>query len=87
MCRIDVYDRIPEAMRIYLSNYGWHFSHKLAEWATSPAMMVNAEDCTADGPKLRAERKNHHWTHEQVNDALELKSKGRKGTTACMLLI
>ena len=72
MCRIDVYDRMPEGMRTYLSNYGWHFSHKLAEWATSPSMMINSEDCNADGkPKQKADRKNHHWTHEQVKDALE----------------
>lgn len=35
----DVYDRIPEKMKAYLSNYGFNFSKKMCEWAVS--MMEN----------------------------------------------
>ena len=34
MDRLDVYEQIPRGMREYLSHYGWHFSQKLAEYAT-----------------------------------------------------
>lgn len=33
--RLDSYDTMPEAMRAYLSNYGWHFNKKLCMWAIS----------------------------------------------------
>lgn len=29
------YDRMPDKMLNYLSNYGWHFSKRMAEWAIS----------------------------------------------------
>ena len=35
MNRLDFYDNIPEGMKEYLSNYGWHFSKKMCEWAVS----------------------------------------------------
>lgn len=35
MDRLDSYERMPEAMAAYLSNYGWHFSKKMCDWATS----------------------------------------------------
>lgn len=35
MARLDSYDKIPPAMAQYLSNYGWHFNKKLAQWASS----------------------------------------------------
>lgn len=28
-----IYENIPEAMRVYLNNYGWHFSPKMVDWA------------------------------------------------------
>lgn len=31
----DIYDRIPEKMKVYLSNYGFNFSKKMCEWAVS----------------------------------------------------
>lgn len=31
----DLYDNIPEDMRIYLQNYGFNFSEKMAEFAIS----------------------------------------------------
>jgi hypothetical protein len=33
--RLDSYDTMPQAMRAYLSNYGWHFNKKLCTWAIS----------------------------------------------------
>ncbi len=33
--RLDTYDTMPQAMRAYLSNYGWHFNKKLCMWAIS----------------------------------------------------
>lgn len=33
--RRDVYDNMPEDMKKYLANYGWHFNKKMAEWAVS----------------------------------------------------
>ena len=35
MDRLDYYDILPEGMDAYLSNYGWHFSKKMCEWAVS----------------------------------------------------
>lgn len=35
MSRMDVYERFPEGMKEYLSNYGWHFSKKMCEFAVS----------------------------------------------------
>lgn len=35
MARLDSYDKMPPAMGQYLSNYGWHFNKKLAQWASS----------------------------------------------------
>ena len=35
MARLDYYDIMPEGMEAYLSNYGWHFSKKMCEWAVS----------------------------------------------------
>lgn len=33
MDRMDVYEMMPSGMNEYLSNYGWHFSKKLCEYA------------------------------------------------------
>ena len=35
MMRLDYYDILPSGMDAYLSNYGWHFSKPLCEWAVS----------------------------------------------------
>ena len=35
MTRLDYYDMLPSGMEAYLSNYGWHFSKRLCEWAVS----------------------------------------------------
>ena len=31
--RLDTYEDMPQDMRSYLSNYGWHFNKHLCEWA------------------------------------------------------
>ena len=75
MDRLDVYEQIPRGMREYLSHYGWHFSQKLAEYATDPKRMKNADGSS------------HRWTHEEVKQALERngltieKAKGYKHMT------
>ena len=33
--RLDTYDRMPQSVAEYLSQYGWHFSKKMCEWAVS----------------------------------------------------
>ena len=35
MTRLDYYDIMPAGMEAYLSNYDWHFSKAMAEWAIS----------------------------------------------------
>ena len=35
MARFDMYEKKPAGMDNYLSNYGWHFSKKMCEWAIS----------------------------------------------------
>lgn len=35
MERLDTYEKLPSGMDKYLSTYGWHFSKKLCNWATS----------------------------------------------------
>lgn len=55
---MDIYEDIPKGMKQYLSHYGWHFSKKLAEYATSSDRMKNADGTS------------HHWTYEQVEEKL-----------------
>lgn len=33
--RLDAWDRLPSGMEEYLSKYGWHFSKRMCDWATS----------------------------------------------------
>ena len=33
--RLDAYDQLPSGMKEYLSQYGWHFSKKMCDWAVS----------------------------------------------------
>lgn len=58
MGRMDIYEDIPAGMRRYLTQYGWHFSKKLAEYATAAQRMKNADGSS------------HHWTQEQVEEKL-----------------
>ena len=47
MDRLDSYERMPEAMAAYLSNYGWHFSKKMCDWAVS---MMKAKPTGSTAP-------------------------------------
>jgi hypothetical protein len=43
MTRLDYYDILPAGMDAYLSNYGWHFSKPLCEWAVDKMRDRNGE--------------------------------------------
>lgn len=32
---LDIYEVKPPEMRVYLANYGWHFSKRMVDWAVS----------------------------------------------------
>lgn len=58
MDRMDYYEILPSGFREYLSNYGWHFSKPMCEWAVSKMRDRN------DKPvKMK--------TKEQVQNSLE----------------
>lgn len=61
MCRpaLDMFDRRPVSMSAYLSNYGWHFSKGLCEFAVS---LMYSED--KDGKKVYAKCKKKDEIHE-----------------------
>lgn len=40
MARLDMYEGYPEDMVQYLSNYGWHFSKKMSDWAASKMFKI-----------------------------------------------
>lgn len=46
MSRMDVYEAMPKAMRAYLSNYGWHFSKKMCEFAAEHMKDKSGEKIT-----------------------------------------
>lgn len=46
MDRLDTYEKRPAMMDAYLSNYGWHFSKALCEWAVSRMKKKNGEKLT-----------------------------------------
>lgn len=46
----EVYDRIPEDMQTYLSNYGFNFSKKMCEWAVS---MMKKKDASGKTEKIQ----------------------------------
>ena len=40
--RLDVHEKMPSGMDEYLSNYGWHFSKKLCDFAVSRMKKKNS---------------------------------------------
>lgn len=38
---LDIRDRRPEEMEVYLSNFGWHFNKKMCEFAVSLMKKLN----------------------------------------------
>lgn len=69
--RLDMYDDFPSDMKAYLSQYGWHFSKAMCDFAVS---RMEKED--ANGKKIKVQP----YTKEQVDTLLkqysvELKNK------------
>lgn len=58
MDRMDYYEILPSGLSAYLSNYGWHFSKQMCEWAVS-----NMRDRNEKPVKMK--------TKEQVKNSLE----------------
>lgn len=69
---LDIHDDMPEGMRRYISNFGWHFNKKAYEYATKLMRKRN--------PKTNMEEKVKAYTKEEVDAMLmtynvELKRK------------
>ena len=68
MTRLDYYDILPAGMDAYLSNYGWHFSKPMCEWAVSkmrdrngnPVTMKTKEEVDAILKRNNIEIENDH---------------------------
>ena len=54
--RLAAYDRFPSGMKEYISQYGWHFSKKMCEWAVSK--MKTKDESTGKQKKLDALKKD-----------------------------
>lgn len=69
---LDIHDDMPEGMRLYISNFGWHFNKKAYEYATK--LMRKRS------PKTNMEERVKAYTKEEVDAMLmtynvELKRK------------
>lgn len=69
---LDIHDDMPEGMRRYISNFGWHFNKKAYEYATKLMRKRN--------PKTNMEERVKAYTKEEVDAMLmtynvELKRK------------
>ena len=69
---LDIHDDMPEGMRRYISNFGWHFNKKAYEYATK--LMRKRS------PKTNMEERVKEYTKEEVDAMLmsyniELKRK------------
>mgnify|MGYP000165823600 FL=1 len=62
----DVFDRIPEKMRAYLSNYGFNFSKKMCDWAVS--MMETKEGKITPIPKEKVDELLKKYSITLKND-------------------
>ena len=51
--RLDTYDRLPSGMKEDLSQYGWHFSKKMCEWAVSKMRVSDDSSSAASTGKTR----------------------------------
>lgn len=59
---LDIYDDMPHDMYVYISNNGWHFTKKAAEWASSRMRKKNS---SGKGEKITP------YTKEQVDEMLK----------------
>lgn len=69
---LDIHDDMPEGMRLYISNFGWHFNKKAYEYATK--LMRKRS------PKTNMEERVKAYTKEEIDAMLmtynvELKRK------------
>ena len=62
--RLDARDKFPSGMEEYLEKYGWHFSKKMCEWATS-----NMYKTDSSGKKMKI----NPITKETIDKLLETK--------------
>lgn len=77
--RMDVYEDLPSGMKEYLSNYGWHFSKKMCEFAVS---RMKKDD--ANGKEVNITP----YTNEEVHQLLKqygVQLKNDVGYDACYL--
>ena len=63
----DIYDRIPEDMKAYLSNYGFIFSKKMCEWAVSKMKTKNGKITPMTQEDVEALLKKYGVTLEKDN--------------------
>lgn len=59
---LDTYDEIPQAMRAYLSNFGFHFNKKAFQYAVSKMQKYNSQAGRVE--------KIEPYTKEQVDNML-----------------
>lgn len=60
---LDIYDEMPNDMKKYISNYGWHFNSKAYKYATSLMKKRNS--------KTNIKEKVKPYTKEEVDKLLE----------------
>jgi hypothetical protein len=63
----DLYDNIPEDMRIYLQNYGFNFSKKMCDWAVSMMKTKEGKITPITKEKLDELLKRYNVTLEKDN--------------------
>lgn len=76
MASLDSYILEPSGKREYLQNYGWHFSKKAYQWATS---MMTKKDSNGKDVEVKAK------TQDEVDELLKkfnIKLKNNKGYDA-----
>lgn len=76
--RLDIYDRFPSGMEAYLSQYGWHFSKKMCDWAVSCMKVENK----STGKKERIEPISKEQLDELLKNIISSWIR-MPGTTAC----
>lgn len=59
---LDIYDDMPNGMKKYISNYGWHFNKKAYEYAV--------DFMTKRNPKTNKEEKVKGFTKEEIDGLL-----------------
>lgn len=60
---LDVYDDMPNGMKKYINNFGWHFNKRAYEYATKFMYKKN--------PKTNREEKVQPYSKEEVDEILD----------------